>query len=90
MSGRRGRAFRLSKSELQIGLRYFYSNRPCQEGRYASLRQDRASSLRAADAIQLACAASAGVDLFVTNDNRLHGKHVSGIQFIVPLELVPL
>src|SRR5262249_38207663 len=45
---------------------------------YASLRSDRA--LRAPDAIQLACAASAGVDLFVTNDNRLHNKHVNGIQ----------
>src|SRR5262249_15365056 len=32
---------------------------------YASLRSDR--SLRAPDAIQLACAAAAGVDLFVTN-----------------------
>ena len=55
---------------------------------YAALRQDRA--LRAPDAIQLSCAASAGVDLFVTNDTRLQGKHVNGIQFIVPLDSVPL
>ena len=55
---------------------------------YASLRSDRA--LRAPDAIQLACAASAGVDLFVTNDTRLQGKQVSGIQFIVPLDRVPI
>jgi uncharacterized protein len=55
---------------------------------YASLRTDR--SLRAPDAIQLACAASAGVDLFVTNDARLHGKQVDGIQFIVPLDRVPI
>jgi uncharacterized protein len=55
---------------------------------YASLRQDR--SLRAPDAVQLACAASTGVDLFVTNDTHLQGKHVKGIQFIVPLESVPL
>jgi predicted nucleic acid-binding protein len=55
---------------------------------YASLRCDRA--LRAPDAIQLACAASAGVDLFVTNDARLQGKAVSGIQFIVPLGRVPI
>lgn len=54
---------------------------------YASLRQDR--SLRAPDAVQLACAASAGVDLFVTNDTRLQGKHVKGIHFIVPVESVP-
>jgi predicted nucleic acid-binding protein len=55
---------------------------------YASLRSDRA--LRAPDAIQLACAASAGVDLFVTNDARLQGKHVAGIQFIVPLDRTPI
>jgi predicted nucleic acid-binding protein len=55
---------------------------------YASLRADRA--LRAPDAIQLACAASAGVDLFITNDGRLQGKQVGGIQFIVPLERVPI
>ena len=55
---------------------------------YASLRSDRA--LRAPDAIQLACAASAGVDLFITNDGRLQGKQVSGIQFIVPLERAPI
>lgn len=55
---------------------------------YAALRSDRA--LRAPDAIQLACAASAGVDLFVTNNARLQGKHVNGIQFIVPLDRVPI
>jgi predicted nucleic acid-binding protein len=55
---------------------------------YAALRQDR--SLRAPDAIQLACAASVGVDLFVTNDDRLQGRHVDGIHFIVPLERVPI
>src|SRR5581483_1396934 len=55
---------------------------------YASLRCNR--SLRAPDAIQLACAASAGVDLFVTNDGRLQGTPVNGIQFIVPLDRVPI
>ncbi|PYP86665.1 MAG: PIN domain nuclease [Candidatus Angelobacter sp. Gp1-AA117] len=55
---------------------------------YASLRSDR--SLRAPDAIQLACAAGTGVDLFVTNDTRLQGKHVNGIQFIVQLDRVPI
>jgi uncharacterized protein len=55
---------------------------------YARLRSDR--SLRPADAIQLACAAAAGVDLFITNDARLHTKHVDGIQFIVPLDRAPL
>ena len=55
---------------------------------YAALRCDR--SLRAPDAIQLACAAAAGVDLFITNDARLQSKHVPGIQFIVPLERAPI
>ncbi|HEV2349209.1 MAG TPA: PIN domain-containing protein [Terriglobia bacterium] len=54
---------------------------------YAKLRGDR--SLRAPDAIQLACAAAAGVDLFITNDARLHARHVDGIQFIVSLDRVP-
>jgi predicted nucleic acid-binding protein len=55
---------------------------------YAQLRCDR--SLRPPDAIQLACAAAAGVDLFITNDMRLQGKQVQGIQFIVPLDRVPV
>jgi uncharacterized protein len=56
--------------------------------KYSTLRLER--SLKAPDAIQLACAASASVDLFVTNDDRLQGKHVDGIQFIVPLERAPI
>jgi predicted nucleic acid-binding protein len=55
---------------------------------YASLRRDRA--LRPPDTIQLACAAAAGTDLFVTNDNRLHGKLVAGIHFISSLEQAPI
>ena len=55
---------------------------------YATLRSER--SLRAPDAIQLACAASVTVDLFVTNDGRLQGRRVDGIQFIVSLEKVPI
>jgi len=55
---------------------------------YARLRADR--SLRPPDAIQLACAATAGVDLFITNDIRLHSKQIPGIQFIVPLDRVPI
>jgi predicted nucleic acid-binding protein len=55
---------------------------------YAALRGDR--SIRPPDAIQLACAAAAGVDLFITNDARLHSKQVEGIQFIVPLARAPL
>jgi len=39
-----------------------------------------------ADAIHLACAAQAGTDLFLTNDKRLVGKIVPGIQFIASLD----
>ena len=52
--------------------------------RYADIRQDRA--IRAPDALQLACAAAARVDLFITNDDRLSRSTVPGIQFIVSLE----
>ena len=51
---------------------------------YARIRLDR--SIRPPDAIQLACAATAEVDLFVTNDERLSRKSVPGIQFITSLE----
>ena len=52
--------------------------------RFAAIRGDR--SIRAPDAIQLACAAAAGTDLFVTNDDRLSRKNVSGIAFIQSLQ----
>ena len=39
-----------------------------------------------ADAIHLACAASAGTDLFLTNDKNLVGKIIPGIQFIAGLD----
>jgi predicted nucleic acid-binding protein len=55
---------------------------------YALIRGDR--TIKAPDAIQLACAAEAKVDLFVTNDRRLQGKHIPGIQFIVSLDQVPI
>ena len=56
--------------------------------KYATIRSDRA--IRPPDVIQLACAAGAGVDLFVTNDRRLQGKHINGIQFIVALDQGPI
>jgi predicted nucleic acid-binding protein len=51
---------------------------------YAAIRQDR--SIKPPDAIQLACAASVGMDLFITNDQRLSRKVVSGIHFITSLD----
>lgn len=50
---------------------------------YATIRQDR--DIRPPDAVQLACAAHARVDLFITNDDRLSGKTVPSIQFVASL-----
>jgi predicted nucleic acid-binding protein len=55
---------------------------------YARIRQDRA--INPADAIQLACAAAAEVDLFITNDGRLSRKNVPGIKFISSLSEAPM
>ncbi|HZE36822.1 MAG TPA: PIN domain-containing protein [Candidatus Eisenbacteria bacterium] len=51
---------------------------------YAAIRKDR--SIRPPDAIQLACAVNARVDLFITNDERLSQKVVTGIQFVTSLD----
>ena len=56
--------------------------------RYAAIRSG--TSIKGPDAVQLACAGEAGVDLFVTNVRRLQGKQIDGIQFIVSLEQVPI
>ena len=50
---------------------------------YADLRGDR--TIRAPDAIQLACAASVAVDLFLTNDERLSAKTIPGVHFVQSL-----
>lgn len=55
---------------------------------YARVRQDK--SIRPPDAIQLACAAAAGVHLFITNDDRLSRKDVQGIDFITSISRAPL
>ena len=56
--------------------------------RYATIRRDR--SIRPPDAIHLACAAATGIDLFVTNDDRLSHKVIPGISFLCALDRVPL
>jgi len=61
---------------------------PSMAWRYASLRV--AHTIRNADAIQLACAAHVGADLFITNDTYLQSLNVPGIGFIAPLDRVPL
>jgi predicted nucleic acid-binding protein len=52
--------------------------------RYGQIRASLA--LAPADAIHLASAAQAGTDLFLTNDKRLVGKFVPGIQFVASFE----
>jgi uncharacterized protein len=51
---------------------------------YAQIRAT--PGIAPADAIHLASAAHAGTDLFLTNDKRLIGKIVPGIQFIASLD----
>lgn len=52
---------------------------------YAQIRgNDR--SIKGPDAIQLASAAQARSDLFITNDERLSRKIIPGIQFITSLD----
>ncbi|MGB9074579.1 MAG: type II toxin-antitoxin system VapC family toxin [Terriglobales bacterium] len=52
--------------------------------RYARIRGT--PGITPADAIHLASAAQAGTDLFLTNDKRLLGRIVPGIQFIASLD----
>jgi uncharacterized protein len=52
--------------------------------RYAQIRGS--TNIASADAIHLACAASAKTDLFLTNDDRLIGRVIPGIQFIAGLD----
>jgi uncharacterized protein len=55
--------------------------------RYAEIRSRL--RIRPADAIQLACAAAARTDLFVTNDGRLSEVVVPGITFVTGIERIP-
>jgi predicted nucleic acid-binding protein len=51
--------------------------------RHAALHVDK--SIVTHDLIQLACASAAGIDLLITNDDRLAGKVVPGVKFISSL-----
>ena len=55
---------------------------------YARLRA-KPPRIAPPDAIQLACAASVGVDLFLTNDTRLHSVRIEGIHFITSVSRAP-
>lgn len=51
---------------------------------FAEIRTDR--SIKAPDAILLACASVADTDLFITNDIQLTRKNIHGIQIIQSLQ----
>jgi predicted nucleic acid-binding protein len=51
---------------------------------YTLVRQN--TKAKGPDAIHLACAAAHQVELFVTNDNKLQGLRIPGIQFIVSIQ----
>jgi predicted nucleic acid-binding protein len=55
---------------------------------YARVRGDR--SIKPPDALQLACASSAEIDLFITNDDRLSRKRIPEIKFITSLDRAPI
>jgi predicted nucleic acid-binding protein len=54
---------------------------------YAKIRASQ--RVRPEDAIQLACAAAANTDLFVTNDSRLSDLVISGITFVTGIGRIP-
>ncbi len=56
--------------------------------RFAEIR--RIPSVSRADAVHLACASSAGVDLFLTNDRDLARHTIPGITFLTTLDKAPL
>jgi predicted nucleic acid-binding protein len=55
--------------------------------RYSEIRSR--ARVRPADSIQLACAAAAGSDLFVTNDKQIAELSIPGITFITSVERMP-
>lgn len=55
---------------------------------YARIRSDL--TIRPPDAIQLACAAAADMDLFITHDAQLSQKVVQGISFVTALDRAPI
>ncbi|HTV15636.1 MAG TPA: PIN domain-containing protein [Acidobacteriaceae bacterium] len=57
--------------------------------RYAALRA-QPRKIRPPDAMQIACAATAGADLFLTNDTNLHKFQIDGIHFITSVDRAPL
>jgi predicted nucleic acid-binding protein len=64
-----------------------FSYLPFGESAVATFSDLRAvHRIKTADAIHLACAASAGMDLFLTGDEKLTKLYVPGINFIADFE----
>lgn len=55
--------------------------------RFAEIR--KVQSITRADAVHLACASAAGVDLFLTNDQDLARHTIPGITFLTTLDKAP-
>lgn len=74
------------------GLKEFFGSKEVEILPFTAEAADRYSIIRAearvsqADAIHLAIAAAAGVDLFITNDSKLRKLAVPGIRFFADLD----
>jgi len=73
------KVIKIQKAMEEMGFSYL----PFDAGAVMTFSKLRAKNkLKVADAIHLASAASAGIDLFLTGDKQLIGLDVSGVQFI--------
>jgi predicted nucleic acid-binding protein len=70
----------IAKTLREMGFTYLPFDAGAVEP-FSKLRSKQ--KVKIADAIHLACAASAGIDLFLTGDKQLTKLDVPGIQFIV-------
>jgi uncharacterized protein len=85
-AGERARAEAARATIIEMGFSFLPFEERCIEV-FSRLRSEH--RLKAADSIHLACAAAAGVDMFLTGDTRLlrRGLHVPGIHFVGDFKL---
>jgi predicted nucleic acid-binding protein len=85
--------YRAQRTEMVAAIRAAFAGPEIKLLAFSPEAMDRYARIRAenrvspADAIHLACAATAGVDLFITNDERLQKLVIPGVRFITGLEL---
>ena len=85
--------YRQRQTELAAKIKAYFLSASVELLPFTAATADRYAQIRAthrfspADAIHLASAAEAGVDLFITNDAALHRIVVPGIHFIAGLDL---